>query len=107
MGNIGGLVLVGVLALTGCASSDPAMESVAAVKPAAVQSEMISALRPLLRTLKVSNAALIAEAYGACMSLVFQDKNAYRDGIMKQYADVDLAVDHLTVAAAAKQYLCR
>jgi hypothetical protein len=80
---------------------------VAVVKPAATgQSDMIAALRPVLTTLKASDAALIGEAYGACMSLVFQDKDAYREGIMKQYADVNLALDHLTVAAAAKHYLC-
>ena len=68
---------------------------------------MLSGLRPLLTTLKASDADLMSEAYGACMSLVFQIKDAYREGVMKQYANVNLAVDHLTVAAAAKQYLCR
>ena len=68
---------------------------------------MLGALRPVLKALKADDAALISEAYGACMSLVFQSKDAYREGIMKKYADVNLAVDHLTVAAAAKYYLCR
>jgi hypothetical protein len=84
------------------------MEPAANVHPAtSVQGDMLTELRPLLTTLKADDAALISEAYGACMSLVFQDKNAYREGVMKQYADVNLAVDHLTVAAAAKHYLCR
>ena len=67
---------------------------------------MLTDLRPILTTLKASDSDLISEAYGACMSLVFQSKDAYREGVMKQYADVKLAVDHLTVAAAAKQRLC-
>jgi len=108
MGKIGGLALVAVMALTGCASSAVAAEPVANAKPAAgVQSDMLTALRPILTTLKASDSDIISEAYGACMSLVFQDKDAYRDAVMKQYADVKLAVDHLTVAAAAKRYLCR
>ena len=108
MGKIGGLALVAVMALTGCASSAAAMEPVAHIQPAAsVQGDMLTALRPVLTTLKADDAALISEAYGACMSLVFQSKDAYRESVMKQYADVKLAVDHLTVAAAAKQHLCR
>ena len=108
MGKIGGLALVAVMALTGCASSSVAMEPAANVQPAAsFQGDMLTELRPLMTTLKADDAALISEAYGACMSLVFQSKDAYREGIMKQYADVRLAVDHLTVAAAAKHYLCR
>jgi hypothetical protein len=84
------------------------MEPAANIQPAAsFQGEMLTALRPILTTLKASDSDIISEAYGACMSLVFQDKDAYREGVMKQYADVKLAVDHLTVAAAAKQYLCR
>ena len=108
MGKIGGLALVAVMALTGCASSAVAMEPAANVQPAAsFQGDMLTELRPLMTTLKADDAALISEAYGACMSLVFQSKDAYRESVMKQYADVKLAVDHLTVAAAAKQYLCR
>lgn len=67
---------------------------------------MLNELRPLLRVLKASDADLISEAYGACMRLVFQTKDAYREDIMKQHADMTLALDHLTVAAAAKQHLC-
>jgi len=99
---------VAVMALTGCASSAVAMEPAANIQPASsIQGDMLGALRPVLTTLKADDAALISEAYGACMSLVFQSKDAYREGVMKQYADVKLAVDHLTVAAAAKHYLCR
>ena len=108
MGKIGGLALVAVLGLTGCASSAVSAEPAANIQPAAsVTSDMLTGLRPHLTTLKASDSDLISEAYGACVSLVFQSKDAYRDGVMKQYADVKLAVDHLTVAAAAKNYLCR
>jgi hypothetical protein len=84
------------------------MERVALAQPAAsAQGEMLAELRPLLTSLHASDADLVSEGFGACMSLVFQSKEAYREGVMKQYADVRLAVDHLTVAAAAKHYLCR
>ena len=98
-----------LIAATASASSAPAAVSpVAKVQPAtSIQGDLLTELRPLMTTLKADDAALISEAYGACMSLVFQSKDAYREGVMKQYADVRVAVDHLTVAAAAKQYLCR
>jgi len=84
------------------------MEAAAVVQPATtVQSDMLSAVRPHLAALKAGDSDILSEAYGACVSLVFQSKDAYRESVMKQYADVKLAVDHLTVAAAAKQYLCR
>jgi hypothetical protein len=106
MGKIGGLVAVAVLGLTGCSSATT--ERVANVQPAAsVQSEMLAELRPLLKTLQASDADLISEGFGACMSLVFQSKDTYREGVLRQYGDLDLALDHLTVAAAAKQHLCR
>lgn len=109
MGKLGGLVLIAALSLTGCSAPASAVEPVAKVQPAAevVQGDMLTKLRPLLTTLKASDIGLVSEAYGACMSLALQSKDTYRDGIMKQYPDVKLAVDHLTVAAAAKQYLCR
>jgi hypothetical protein len=109
MGKLGGLVLLAALALTSCAAAPLAASvPVAKVQPAAsVQGDMLTALRPLLTTLKADDAALLSEGFGACMSLVFQSKDAYREGVMKQYADVKLALDHLTVAAAAKKYLCR
>lgn len=109
MGKIGGLALLGLGALTGCSAPVAQhMEAAAIVQPATnVQGDMLAALRPVLTALKADDAALISEAYGACMSLVFQSKDAYREGVMKQYTDVKLAVDHLTVAAAAKQHLCR
>lgn len=108
MGKLGGLALVAALGLTGCASTAVAVEPAAKVQPAAsVQGDMLTELRPHLTTLKASDSDIISEAYGACMSLVFQGKDDYRDGVMKRYSDVKLAVDHLTVAAAAKHYLCR
>lgn len=84
------------------------MERAANVQPVtSVQGDMLTELRPLLTTLKASDSDLLSEAYGACVNLVFRDKDSYREGVMKGYADVNLALDHLTVAAAAKQYLCR
>jgi hypothetical protein len=108
MGKLGGLVLIAALALTGSAAPAVATAPAAHVQPAtSIQGDMLTALRPLMTTLKASDSDLISEGYGACMALVFQNKDAYREGIMKQYADTNLALDHLTVAAAAKQYLCR
>lgn len=84
------------------------MERVANVLPAtSVQGDMLNELRPLLRVLKASDGDLISEAYGACMRLVFQTKDAYREDVMRRHSDVTLALDHLTVAAAAKHHLCR
>ena len=108
MGKIGGILLAALIAATASSAPVSAVEPAANVQPASsVQGDMLTALRPILTTLKASDSDLISEAYGACMSLVFQSKDAYREGVMKQYADVKLAVDHLTVAAAAKHYLCR
>jgi hypothetical protein len=107
MGKIGGLALVAVMALTGCAAASPQVTPVAHVQPVAnVQVDMLTGLRPHLAALKADDSALISEAYGACMNLVFRGKDAYREAVMKDYADVTLALDHLTVAAAAKKYLC-
>ena len=108
MGKIGGILLAALIAATASSAPVSAVEPAANVQPAAsVQGDMLNELRPILTRLKASDGDLISEAYGACMSLVFQSKDAYREGVMKQYADVRLAVDHLTVAAAAKQHLCR
>lgn len=68
---------------------------------------MMSALRPLLKSLNATDSALTSEAFGACASLLFRDKDGYREALLNQYqSDVTLGLDHLTVAAAAKQYLC-
>ena len=108
MGKIGGILLAALIAATASSAPVSAVEPAANVQPASsVQGDLLTALRPILTTLNTSDSDLISEAYGACMSLVFQSKDAYREGVMKQYADVKLAVDHLTVAAAAKHYLCR
>lgn len=110
MGKIGGLGVVAVMALTGCAASPPAatMEPAANVQPAAsVQSNMLAELRPLLTTLKASDSELLSEAYSACANLLFRDKDAYREAILAKYPDPALGLDHLTVAAAGKQHLCR
>ena len=108
MGKIGGILLAALIAATASSAPVSAVEPVANVQPASsLQGDMLTDLRPILTTLKADDSDLISEAYGACMSLVFQSKDAYREGVMKQYADAKLAVDHLTVAAAAKHYLCR
>ena len=108
MGKIGGILLAALIAATASSAPASAVEPAANVQPASsIQGDMLTALRPILTTLKASDSDLISEAYGACMSLVFQSKDAYRESVMKQYADAKLAVDHLTVSAAAKHYLCR
>lgn len=98
-----------MLALTGCAA--PAAleaEPAANVQPAAsVQSAMLAELRPLLKTLQASDSDLMSAAFGVCANLIFRDKDSYREAVLSKYPDITLALDHLTVAAAAKQYLCR
>jgi hypothetical protein len=106
MGNIGGIILLSTLVLTGCASpAEAPIERAASVQPAA--SAMLTELRPHLTALKASDSDLLAEAYGACAVLALRGKDSYREDVMNQYPDVTLAVDHLTVAAAAEQHLCR
>lgn len=84
------------------------MEKAANVQPASsVQGDMLAELRPLLKTLTASDSELMSEAYGACANLLFRDKDSYRESVLGKYAaDVSLGLDHLAVAAAAKQYLC-
>lgn len=107
MGKLGGIIFVSVLALTGCAAPTLEAEPVAAVQPAmSAQSDMLAELRPLLKTLKASDSDLAREAFGACANLLFRDKDSYRESVMADYSDMTLALDHLTVAAAAKKHLC-
>jgi hypothetical protein len=108
MGKLGGIILVSVLALTGCASAPPApVERAAEVRPAvSVQSGMIAELRPALKSLNASDSELMTEAYRACITLLFRSKDSYRETALAQYQDMTLGLDHLTVAAAAKRYLC-
>ncbi|WP_205834328.1 hypothetical protein [Crystallibacter degradans] len=54
-----------------------------------------------------SDTQLIAEAYAACASLLIQGKDAYREATLEKYADIEEALDHLVIAAAGEQYLCR
>lgn len=113
MGKIGGYAAAAVVALLACtASAAPAAiaepsKAVAQIQRVSVQTDMLDELRPYLTTLKASDAELMREAYAACANLLFRDKDEYRAAVLKDYAsDVNLAVDHLTVAAAAKKYLC-
>jgi len=107
MGKIGGLVAAVVLVVC-TASAAPAQvaEPAASIKPLSIQSDMLAELRPVLTTLKASDDELLREASAACANLLFRDKDSYREAVLKDYPDVALAVDHLTVAAAAKKYLC-
>ena len=108
MGKIGGLVAAVVLVAC-TASAAPAqtvVEPVVQVQPLSVQTDMLAELLPVLTTLKASDDELLREAYAACANLLFRDKDSYREAVLKDYPDVALAVDHLTVAAAAKKYLC-
>lgn len=110
MRKIGGLAAVVVL-IACTASAAPAVvsqpaEAVAQVQPTSIQTDMLDELRPILTTLKADDTELIREAYAACANLLFRDKDSYREAVLKDYPDVALAVDHLTVAAAAKKYLC-
>lgn len=112
MGKIGGITLISALALVGCAAPQeiavPAGNVEQVHVPASVQTEMLAELRPLLKSLDASDSALIKEAFEACGNLLFRDKDAYREAILKEYeADLTLGLDHLTVAAAAKAHLCR
>lgn len=109
MGKLGGIILVSVLALTGCGAAPavPEAERAAVVQPAmSAQSQMLAELKPLLRVLKVSDSELFREAFGACAILVFRGKDSYREGVLAEYEDLTLALDHLAVAAAAKKHLC-
>lgn len=67
---------------------------------------MLLELKPVLTTLQGSDAELVREAYEACANLLFRSKDSYREAVLKEYSDVAVAVDHLTVAAAAKKYIC-
>lgn len=110
MGKLGGIILLSALALSGFAAAPSVVEPVSQVQkmPASVQSDMLAELRPLLTTLEASDGALIQEAFIACGNLAFRDKDAYRQAVLAQHPeDLALGLDHLTVAAAAKQYLCR
>ena len=109
MRKILGTLAIAVLALTAC--SGPVDEVLPTIEPAALvaapaHTEMLNELRPLLTSIESSDAALVSEAFEACANLLFRDKDKYRDAVMAQYADIELALDHLSVAAAAKKYLC-
>ena len=107
-------LILSLLVLTGCATAPTAEvstvstpEIVPAVMVAApAHTDMLNELRPLLTTLVADDAALVREGFEACANMLFRDKDSYREAVMTQYADMNLALDHLTVAAAAKQHLC-
>ena len=110
MGKLGGLVAAVALAACTASAAPAAMsqpaETVASIQPTSVQTDMLTELRPYLTALKSSDSEIMREAYAACANLLFRDKDEYRAAVLKDYPDVALAVDHLTVAAAAKKYLC-
>lgn len=109
MSKIGGLVTAIVLvACTGSAApaTIEAPRTVGQARPLSIQTDMLDELKPILTTLKATDAELIREGYAACANLLFRNKDEYREAVLKDYPDVALAVDHLTVAAAAKKYLC-
>jgi hypothetical protein len=110
MRKIGGLAAALVL-LACTASAAPATVSqsakgVATIQRTSIQTDMIAELRPYLTKLVATDAELMSEGFGACANLLFRDKDEYRAAVLKDYPDVAVAVDHLTVAAAAKKYLC-
>lgn len=112
MGKLGGIILLATLALGGSAAPVAAqpVDTVPAAQvqqvPTVGQADMLAELRPHLQKLDASDSALIREGFEACGNLLFRDKDAYRESVLAQYPDVTLALDHLTVAAAAKQHLC-
>lgn len=100
------------LVLTGCAVAPasapyatPAIEPAVAVA-APAHTEMLASLRPVLTTLKSDDSALIREGFEACANLLFRDKDKYAADVRAKYSNQEEALDHLTVAAAAKFYLC-
>lgn len=113
MGKLGGLALITVVGLTACtapstvtaAPQEAEVQQVAHISTQQ-QKSMLDELRPHLTTLEASDSALYREAYEACANLLVRDKDAYREAVLDKYDNVELAVDHLTVAAAAKKYIC-
>ncbi len=107
MKNIVGLVVIATLSLAGFTASS----AVATPEPVPVvqtpAAHMLDELRPLLKTLKAEDSDLVREGYEACYALQSQDKDSYREEVLQRYEpDLTLGLDHLTVAAAAKLYLC-
>lgn len=116
MGKLGGLLAIttAALVLSGCGVVE--QEAAAVVEEVAVgrvahisteqQQTMIGELRPALVKLQASDSALYREAYEACANLLVRDKDSYREAVLSQYGDMELALDHLSVASAAKKYIC-
>lgn len=109
---LGGLALLCAIMLTGCSApmqvaEQPVAEIVPVVDIGADKPEtMLEELRPLLTKLKDRDSSIYQEAYEACSALLDQDKDAYRKAVLKKYKNVELATDHLMVAAAAKKHIC-
>lgn len=109
-------LILALLVLTGCASTPtpapgPQRDAASKIEPAVMvaapaHTDMLNELRPLLTVLVADDAALVREGFEACANLLFRDKDSYREAVLAQHADMSLALDHLTVAAAAKQHLC-
>lgn len=112
MQKLGGLLVVGALwALTGCSSPQPVTSRPPQVVPVVEVADdarpgLLAALRPALTTLDESDESLFALAEDACASLASMSKDEYRESVRAKHPDIDEAMDYLTIAAAAKQYLC-
>ncbi|UOD80360.1 hypothetical protein [Paenarthrobacter ureafaciens] len=112
MGKIGGIIVVAALALAGCSPASETTQS--DVQPASqvqhaavsIQGDMLTELRPLLKSVKFDDATLVSKAYAACANLIFRDKDSYREAVLRDHPDLTVALDELTIAAAGKKYLC-
>jgi hypothetical protein len=111
MGKLGGLALIGGLTLSGCTAN--ALEAVpveaseqATAKPAGAD-KMLVELRPLVQTLGASDADLTRQAFEACRELLLHSADSYRESVLAKYPnDLERGLADLTIAAAAKKYLC-
>ncbi|MDJ0321652.1 hypothetical protein [Pseudarthrobacter sp. PS3-L1] len=109
--QIAALAVLAGIALAGCSApiqqAAPVVEVERVGDVSAEQRQtMLGDLRPVLVELEASDAAIYREAYEACANLLIRDRDAYREAVIEQYPSIELALDHLSVAAAAKKYIC-
>jgi hypothetical protein len=78
------------------------------VQPAwSVGDRMMDELRSHLQKFKASDDDLMDAARAACEKLSRVGRDDYREGVLEKYDDdVTQGLDHLTVAAAGKTFLC-